>query len=67
MQVKFGIPELEKIVEPEDLISVLDNLLDIGKFESYYYDWENGYVLIDIPESVVIEELFADYSRGDTH
>lgn len=58
MTTKFEIKELEKIVEPEDLVDCLDSLLDNDKISSYYYDFENGTVTLEIPNNVVIEELF---------
>lgn len=65
MKVKFPIPELEKIVHPDNLIDTLDSLLDNRKLSSYYYNWEDGVVLLEIPDSVVIDELFSGYDRGE--
>jgi len=70
MTKRFLIQELEEIVKPYDLLDSLDSLLQNGKLSSYYYDYECGEVELEIPDSVVIEELFDSgnlNSKGEIH
>lgn len=64
MTVRFEISELEKVVEPDNLLDVLDSLLAIGKLSEYYWDWQCGEVELEIPERVAVEELFSDFTKG---
>lgn len=64
MTVQFDISELEKLVEPDNLLDVLDTLFDEGKILQYQYDWENGYCFIEISEKTVIEDIFKESQRG---
>lgn len=63
MQVKFPIPELERIVHPDNLLEVLDCLFDEGKIVGYHYDWENGDVYIDVSEKAIVEDIFKEQKK----
>jgi hypothetical protein len=58
MQAKFEISILEKLVAPENLLDLLDQLMNDGKLDEYYWDWENGYVTLTISKKAIIDELF---------
>lgn len=58
MTKRFQIQELEELIKPHDLIDTLDSLMKNGKLDSYYYDFEGGEVELEIPDNVVIEEMF---------
>lgn len=58
MLKKFPIQELEELLKPYDLVDCLDSLLSNGKLVSYYYDYDNGEVELEISDSAVIEEMF---------
>lgn len=53
----FTVSELKAVVKPYDPIDVLDSLLDMELIKSYYWNYENGVVEIDIPKDVEIKEI----------
>lgn len=70
MTKRFQIPELEEIIKPHDLIDCLDSLLANNKLVSYYYDFENNEVELEISDSAIIENLFDNETlnpKGETN
>lgn len=70
----FDIKDLELIVEPNDLIEVLDSLVANGYLSSYYYNWEVGEVELEVTKSAEVQEVMEGFSefknkkpKGDAH
>lgn len=61
MTKRFTIKELEDVVKPYDLIDVLDSLMENQYIDSYYYDFENGQIEMDIPKGTEVMEILKGF------
>lgn len=62
----FDIKDLELIVEPHDLIDVLDSLVDNGYLDSYYFNWEIGEVEMEVSSSAQVENIMKGFDTYRT-